>query len=368
MATVARPFDRIIFISIVVLTAGGFLIFMSASLGLIADGAGAFSSTALMQLLLGVCGGGAALFVASFIPYRLWRRVALPLFIVSLLLTLAVFIPHLGVEANGAHRWLDLGFTTVQPSEFLKIAYVLFLATWLSAKRTKGTGIIFELAPFLAISALAGAALLIQPDTDSFLVILMAGGAMLVASGARLKGILALVLLAVIGFGILIAARPYLLERVLTFVDPSRDPRGAGYQVQQSLLAVGSGQAFGRGFGQSIQKFNYLPEPTSDSIFAVYAEEFGFMGSVALLVAFLTFALRGLWVAARVPDLYGGLIVVGIVILITGQAFVNIASMLAVFPFSGLPLPFVSHGGTALAATLASVGIMLSVSRARRIG
>jgi cell division protein FtsW len=368
MAATARPFDRIIFGSTIVLAVGGFLIFMSASLGLIASGGGAFSGTAAGQLMLGVAGGFVSLFVTSFIPYRLWRRFALAIFIVALLLTLAVFIPHLGVAVNGARRWLNLGITTFQPSELLKVAYVLFLGACLSVKRTKPPGIVAELGPFMIITALAGAVLLIQPDTDSFLVLLMAGGAMLLASGARLRDIALLILLAVVGFGILVALRPYLLERMLTFVDPGRDPRGAGYQIQQSLLAVGSGEAFGRGFGQSIQKFNYLPEPTSDSIFAVYAEEFGFAGSCVLIVAFLTFALRGLWVAVRVPDRYGGLVAIGVVILIIGAAFVNIASMLGVFPFSGLPLPFVSHGGSALAITLASVGILLNVSRARRIG
>ena len=170
-------------------------------------------------------------------------------------------------------------------------------------------------------------------------------------------------LVAVIGLGALAVARPYVLDRLTTFVDSSQDPLGSSYQVRQSLIAIGSGNMFGRGFGQSVQKFNYLPEPTSDSIFAVYAEEFGFLGSALLLVGFVVFALRSLYVSVRAPDMYGGLIVVGIAILVIAQSFLNIGAMLGVLPLTGLPLIFVSHGGSALFMALASIGILLNVSR-----
>ena len=360
-----RPFDPIIFGSAAVLTLGGFLIFMSASLGLLTRDGAQFSDIAMSQFLLGVVGGGIALFIMSYIPYRFFRRFAPYIFGAAIIVTLMVFIPGLGLELKGARRWIDLGFTTFQPSEALKVAYVIFLGAWLSRERGKGVKSIRILIPFLAITAAAGAVLLVQPDTDTFLVLAIAGTAMLLASGVRLRDIGLLALIGAIAFGSLIAVRPYLLERVTTFLDPSRDPLGAGYQVQQSLIAVGSGQAFGRGFGQSTQKFNYLPEPVSDSIFAVYAEEFGFLGAAALVAGFLLLGLRGLWVAARAPDRFGGLVAVGIVILILSEAYLNIGSMLAVFPLTGMPLPFVSHGGTALFATLASVGILLNISRAR---
>ena len=155
------------------------------------------------------------------------------------------------------------------------------------------------------------------------------------------------------------------MARITTFINPAADPLGAGYQIQQSLIAIGSGGIFGRGFGQSIQKFNYLPEPIGDSIFAVYGEEFGFVGCVLLILLLCFFALRGLKIAARAPDVFGGLLVVGIVILIMTQSFLNIAAMLGVLPLSGLPLIFVSHGGTALFFALATVGIVLNVSRSR---
>jgi cell division protein FtsW len=186
---------------------------------------------------------------------------------------------------------------------------------------------------------------------------------MFFAAGAKWRDIAIVVGTGAIGLILIVSMRPYLLDRWTTFLNPGDDPRGNSYQIQQSLLAVGAGQAFGRGFGQSVQKFGKLPEPMSDSIFSVFAEEFGFIGSIALIVAFATFALRGLWVAARSPDLYGGLIAVGIVTMIITQSFMNIAAMLGLVPLTGLPLIFVSHGGTALLIALGTTGILLSVSR-----
>jgi cell division protein FtsW len=171
-------------------------------------------------------------------------------------------------------------------------------------------------------------------------------------------GLLGVLLVALLAF-----TRPYIKDRIMTFVDPSSDPQGAGYQIKQSLIAVGSGGFFGRGFGQSIQKFEYLPEPIGDSVFAVYAEEFGFVGSFVLLCLFAAFALRGYRVATHAPDLFGMLLVVGITTLVITQVALNIGSMLSLAPLSGLPLPFISHGGTALLVTLTAIGIVLNVSK-----
>lgn len=362
----SRPFDRFIFGSVAALVIGGFLVFMSASLGLLARDGAQFPDVAVSQFFLGVIGGFAALMVVSTIPYRLYRTYALYLYLLAIGATLLVFVPGLGLELNGAHRWLDLRVTTFQPVELLKIGYVLYLAAWLSGRRGKALKRPLEgLVPFGAITGLVGVVLLLQPDTGSFLVIASAGLAMFLTAGATVKDIAILALVAVVALGGLVMVRPYLLDRITTFLDPSQDPLGSSYQIQQSLLAVGSGQVFGRGYGQSVQKFNYLPEPTSDSIFAVYAEEFGFVGALTLIAAFLLFALRGLFIAARTPDLFGGLVAVGIVILIVVQSFLNIGSMLALVPLTGLPLIFVSHGGSALLLSMASVGILLNISRSR---
>ncbi|PIR85502.1 stage V sporulation protein E [Candidatus Kaiserbacteria bacterium CG10_big_fil_rev_8_21_14_0_10_45_20] len=360
-----KPFDKITLLSVVFLVLGGFLIFMSASLGLLAREGPQFSQTASSQFLIGVVGGFIALFIASYIPYRWYKKFSLYIFALSVLVTLMVFLPVIGLELNGAKRWLDLGFITFQPAELLKIGYVLYLAVWLSARDTKKS--LAKIIPFGIISGITAGILLLQPDTGTFAVIAAAGGAMFVASGAKIRDIAIIVLAGIFVLTLVISVRPYAQDRIKTFFNPSVDSQGAGWQTNQSLYAVGSGGMFGRGFGQSVQKFIYLPEPTSDSIFAVYSEEFGFLGGVVLIFAFMLFALRGLWIAARAPDMFGGLIAVGIVILIMSQSFLNIGSMINIFPITGLPLIFVSHGGSALFMALFSVGILLNISRARRI-
>ena len=186
---------------------------------------------------------------------------------------------------------------------------------------------------------------------------------MLFAAGGRVSHLGLLALVGVLAIGIAAYERPYVAKRIETFLDQSADPRGSGYQIQQSLIAVGSGRLVGRGFGQSIEKFSYLPEPTGDSIFAVAAEEFGFIGSTLLVILFAIFGILGLRIAARAPDPFGGLVVVGLITMIVGQSFFNIASSVGLVPLVGIPLIFVSHGGTALALSLAEVGVILSVSR-----
>lgn len=357
--------DIILIGLIVVLVGAGFLIFSSASLGLLARGGASFSSVALSQFLFGIVGGAVALFLTSHVYYRNWRQFAFYIFGTSVLLTLAVFIPGLGMTHGGATRWLDLGITTFQPAEFLKIGYIVYIATWLSGTHRHIDSWRYGVLPFVGITAVTGITLLLQPDTDTFLIMAAAGAAMFVVAGGRWRDIgilaaVALILLAAVAF-----ARPYVMDRITTFLNSEEDPLGSGYQIQQSLIAVGSGGWWGRGYGQSIQKFEYLPEPIGDSIFAVYAEEFGFVGSVALVLLITGFVFRGLKIATQAPDLFGTLLVTGLMTAIALQAFLNIGAMIGLAPLSGLPLPFVSHGGTALFMLLAALGIVLNVSKYR---
>jgi cell division protein FtsW len=210
---------------------------------------------------------------------------------------------------------------------------------------------------------IVGTLLFLEPDAGTFGILAIAGAGMFFVAGGRITHMLLLAVVAVLSFGALIHFKPYAKERVLTFLEPERDPLGSGYQLNQSLIAVGSGGMFGRGFGQSIQKFNFLPEPTNDAIYAVASEEFGFAGSVSIIFMFLFFAMRGFHIAERTPDAWSRLAVFGIVFLIISQSFINIASMLGIFPLTGVPLLFVSHGGTALFFALASMGIILNISR-----
>ena len=350
---------------IALLVFGGFMIFSSASLGLMAREGATFGAVSFSQFFFGVLGGGLALLLLSNVHYRHWRRYAFYIFILTLVGTLAVFIPGLGMTHAGATRWIDLGITTIQPAELLKIGFVVYLATWFSGTDHHIHKWQYGFIPFIAICGVTGLVLLLQPDTDTFLIMAMAGLAMFFTAGARWRDLLVTALLGVLLLAIIALMRPYIMDRLTTFLDPTSDPQGSGYQIQQSLIAIGSGGVTGRGFGQSIQKFEYLPEPIGDSIFAVYAEEFGFVGSSALIIALVGLTLRGYRIASLARDKFGTLLVVGFTTLIIGQAFLNIAAMVALAPVSGLPLPFISHGGTALLTTLAALGIVLNVSKYR---
>ncbi len=358
--------DRTLLFFTLTLIGIGFLIFSSASLGLLAREGARFSSVALNQILFGILGGGAALFITSSLHYRWWRQYAFYIFVGTILLTLLVFIPGIGFEHGGAKRWIALGSFTMQPAEFLKIGFTIYMATWLSGMKSviadfkKGT------VPFLLIVGIVGIPLLMQPDTDTFLIMTTAAMAMFITAGGRIRDVILIGCTGIVLLVVLAFTRPYIMDRIQTFIDPSRDPLGAGYQIKQSLIAVGSGGLAGRGFGQSIQKFEYLPEPIGDSIFAVYAEEFGFIGSTLLVLIFAGFALRGYKIATHAPDLFSMLITVGIVTLIIAQVFLNMAAMLGIAPLSGLPLPFISHGGTALLTLLGAVGIILNISKHRK--
>ena len=358
-----KPVDTPFLLTLCALVVFGILIFTSAALGLLARDGASFTSVAVSQLLLGLLCGAVALIVLSRIDYKLWKQYTPYFFGIALVLTLLTFVPPVGLSLKGASRWLDLGPVSFQPVEFLKFATVAFLAAVYAARYRAVSTWRGGVLPLLLISGSAALILLLQPDTANALMIAAAGAAMLFAAGGKISHLLALALVAAVLVGGAASFYPHVKQRLLTYVDRSSDPQGSGYQIQQSLIAVGSGGLSGRGFGQSIEKFSYLPEPIGDSIFAVAGEEFGFMGSVFLVLLYATFALLGLRIAARAPDPFGGLMAVGFVALIAGQSFFNIASALALAPLVGIPLIFVSHGGTALAIALSEAGILLSISR-----
>jgi len=358
--------DRLLFLIIIILVVVGFLVFSSAALGLLAREGARFGAVALRQLVFGLGLGGAAFLLTTNFNYRHLRRFAFYIFVISFILTLLVFVPGIGFEHAGAKRWIEVGSISFQPGELLKVAFIIYFAAWLSGIKNDSDKHIhsFGFIPFLILSGLTGGVLLLQPDTDGFLIIALSGAAMFFVSGGKLKHFFLLLLIAIVGSVILFTTRPYIKERILTFVDLGKvDALGAGYQINQSLIAIGSGGIAGRGFGQSVQKFEYLPEPIGDSIFAVASEEFGFIGAALLIILFLCFGLRSLRVVTRAPDIFGIALGTGIVVHIISQSFINIASMLALFPLSGTPLVFVSQGGTSLLIALAEVGILLNISR-----
>ncbi|NOY35603.1 MAG: cell division protein FtsW, partial [bacterium] len=322
-----------------------------------------FSSVILKQIGVGIGLGLIFLFLAYKIHYTKWKKFAVPIFIFSFLLTALVFVPMVGFEHGGAKRWLVFGPVSFQPSEFLKFGFILYLASWISSRKKEINSFKFGFIPFLIITGFVGVLLVLEPDLGTLGVIAITSLAMFFVGGGKFSQVAIAVFLGMALLGGLVLIKPHAMSRVMVFMDPSYDPQGIGYQLRQSMIAIGSGGISGRGFGMSVQKFNYLPEPIGDSVFAVFAEEFGFAGSLFLIGLFLLFLYRGLFIASRAPDSFSGLFAFGIVILIVTQSFINIGSMIGILPLTGLPLIFVSQGGSALVVTLAEIGILLNISK-----
>lgn len=360
--------DRVFLTLTLILALAGLAIFSSAALGLLARESSSVSHDILLQTVLGFGVGFISFFIALRLPFPLLKKFAPYLYVLSIILTLLVFVPGVGFHAGGATRWINLRFTTVQPAEFLKVGFVLMLAWWLAPRARRLNDFKKGLLPFIGLLSVPAIILLLQPNTSTTILILATGTVMYFAAGAPWRdfGILLFGMIAMLGIVILL--RPYVLQRIETFFDPSANSLGSGYQIQQSLIAIGSGGVLGRGFGQSVEKFNYLPEPDGDSVFAVFAEETGFIGALILLALFVGLAARGIVIAGNAPELFGGLLALGFSFLIIFQAFINIAAMLGIIPLTGLPLPFISHGGTALAATLLMCGLILNVAVRTRKG
>lgn len=357
--------DRTFAFIVAALVIGGLAIFASASLGLLARSDGAPWRLVFTQIGLGLIPGLILLVGLRFVKPQLIARMVIPFYLFSVIATLLVFVPGIGASLNGATRWIDLGFTTVQPGEFLKIGVILMLSAYLAQMRNHLGDIRRGLMGFGVIVGVPVLILLAQPNTSTALIIVGTSAALYFLAGAPLRDFAILACILLVGLAVLVMMRPYLMNRVLTFLDPSENAHTTGYQIQQSLIAIGSGGVAGRGFGQSVQKFNYLPEPVGDSVFAVYGEEFGFVGAVLLVVLFAAFAARGLMIAADAPNIFSSLAVTGLTLLIALSAFMNIGAMLGILPLTGLPLPFVSHGGTALMCALASVGVILNIAAHR---
>lgn len=361
-----KHIDYIFLTVTAIIVVAGLFAFFSASLGVLARKEASFYSIMLSQLGLGFVGGMAALYAATRIPYLFWRKHATVFLVSSIILTALVFVPHLGFEHGGARRWISLFGISFQPVEFLKLAFILYFAAWLSWAKKKVESPLYGIMPLFIILGIIAGVLVFQPDTKSLILMCATGIAMLFLSGAPFKHLLILGGSAIAIFILLALNTPYLKQRVATFINPANDPSGSSYQLQQGLIAIGSGQATGRGFGQSIQKFSYLPEPQGDSIFAVIGEEFGFIGGSVVVILYVLFAMRGLWIARRAPDAFSGLLAAGLVILITAQSFMNIASITGLFPLTGVPLVFMSQGGTSLLVSLFAVGIILGISKYRK--
>ncbi len=359
--------DKPLALLVALLLFGGSLIFASAAFGLLGRGESGISSVVTNHLLLGIGAGLVALFIAISIDYRLLRTYAPYIFGLAIFLTLCVFFPHIGLSHGGGRRWILVFGTSFQPSEALKLATLVMTAAYFAGMKSKINLPLYGLGGFLAIVSLPTLILLLQPDLGTLGVILFSSLSVFWVAGARKRDILALALVAILALAMLAYIKPYVRDRVTTFLNPAQGAQEESYQIRQSLIAIGSGQVFGRGFGQGIQKFTYLPEPMGDSIFAVAGEELGFIGAITIILLFILFALRGYYVASRTAEPFGKYLATGITTYLAIEAFINIASMLGVAPLTGIPLTFVSQGGSAMLASLGSAGVLLCISRKKHV-
>lgn len=318
------------------------------------------------QVVSGLLPGLALAWVCSRTDYHRWGRHPLLLIAASVALLWLVFVPGLGLTLNNARSWIQLGGMSFQPAEIIKLTATIGLAGWLQRRGHFGvrrfwTGFV----PFALLLAAIAAPIVLQPDFGTLVVVVLIAVAVYYAAGAKLWHLLTLAAAGAVGAWAMVIAAPYRFNRLLIFLDPALDPQGIGYHLNQALLAVGSGGWFGRGFGKSLAKFLYLPEVAADSVFAIIAEEIGFVAVVAVVGAYLLLLWRGLRIARDAPDPYGRLLATGLTVWLVLQAFLNMMAMIGLAPLTGIPMPFVSAGGTALAANLSAVGLLANISRAR---
>ena len=353
---------RLLFITFVLLVFG--LVVLSSA-GII-DGDKKFGDSYYYlkkQLLYGVLPGLLLFFLFSKVDYRFWKKVSFIILFGSLLLMIFVFVPDIGIGLKGASRWVSIAGWSFQPAEILKLSLVIYLAAWFGGRDERAKNWAYSSAPFFVVLSFVGLLLAMQPDVGTLVVVVLTALGVYFAAGSSLKHLFAVVAIFVIAVAGLIFIEPYRFNRIKTFLDPSLDPRGISYQLNQSLIAIGSGGLFGNGYNESTQKWGFLPEVVNDSIFAIVVEELGFVGAIALIGLFIYLCYILISIAKLTSDRFGRLLVVGMSTWIVGQVFINIAAVSGLVPLTGIPLPFVSHGGTAIITLLTGLGIVSNIAR-----
>jgi len=305
--------------------------------------------------------GFLAWFLLQKLDYRQLKQISFWLLVASVVLLLLVFIPGLG--SSEIKRWLYIGNFGFQPSELVKLLFIIYLASWLADRKDEVTELKKGFLPFIVLTCFVAGLVVIEPDLGTAMIFILVALAMFFMAGAK---IIHLALTVVLGSGVvyaLIITAPYRLSRLAVFLNPEASPMGIGYQLRNALIAIGSGGLWGLGFGNSSQKYLYLPEAHTDSIFAVASEELGFIRTIFIILAFLIIAWRGFLVAQNAPDRFGRLLAGGITVWLIIQAFINIGAMLGLVPLTGLTLPFISYGGTSLVVSMAAIGILINISK-----
>jgi cell division protein FtsW len=312
-----------------------------------------FAKEQLKWLVIGLIAFG----VFSFISYKNWYRAAVPLLMVTIGLLLLVFIPGISVKALGARRWINLGFTILQPAEFAKLSLIMYLSAWFSSYERK------RLIPFLFLLGMVVGLILLEPDLGTAFIVLMIAILLYFFSGAEIRHFLFLLPVLIAGVLLLSVISPYRFARLTSFVNPEKDPLGSSYQIRQATLALGSGGLMGVGIGKSRQKYEYLPEANTDSIFAIIGEETGLVGASVISFLYILILYRGYRIAIRTQEGFGRLLALGISSWIGLQSMINIAAISALIPLTGVPLPLISYGGSNLVVMLAGLGILMNISK-----
>jgi len=301
--------------------------------------------------------GVVVMIVTSLIPYKRWQDVAFFAMMGSIILLLGVLIPGIGVKVGGARRWIDLGFFNLQPTEIAKFSVIIYLASWFEHKERK------RFVPFLSLLGVLMFLILLQPDMGTAIIIFSVSIIMFFLAGSETRYLLMLIPASVVGFILLAQSSPYRLRRLLAFLDPSADPQGIGYHINQIMISLHNGGLFGQGFGASKQKYLYLPEAHTDSIFAIFSEEFGFVGSMLLVFAFFALLYKMYRICYRAPDRFGQLLAAGIMGYFALQIIINLGGMTALLPLTGVPLPFISYGGSSMLVSFGLAGILTNIER-----
>lgn len=359
--------DLILLTIIGILILFGLIMIASASIGISQENYNENYYYLKNQIFHGLIPGLVLGLAAYLIPFRFFKPLSIPLLGLSILGLIAIFIPGIGLGHGGASRWISLGPVSIQPSEFIKLSFLIYLSAWLAGKGKAVKDLSESLLPFILLVGTVAILLFLQPDIGTMGVIGFSALMVYFLAGANLSFIFYIGAGACALFVILIKFFSHASKRLQVFLHPELDPLGIGYQMNQAFLALGSGGLFGLGLGQSLQKFRYLPEPASDSIAAVIGEELGFIGLFCLIAIFIIFFIRGFRVAKNSPDQFSRLLAGGIVGWITIQAFINIAAISGLIPLTGITLPFISLGGSSLTVTLAAMGILLNISKYSKI-
>ncbi len=310
----------------------------------------------------------AVFYAAARIDYHWWKKFAGFLLLFSIALLLLVFVPGLRSDYGTARSWINIFGQSFQPSELVKVSFLIYLATWLEAKKGELNSLTSGVLPFLVILGVISLLMIMQPDLGTLFIIAFTALVVFFAGGGKMTHIIIAMLLAVLALFLLLSLKSsYQSDRFKCLKDPSYSASDKCYQINQSLIAVGSGGFFGRGLGQSRQKFMYLPEVWGDSIFPIIAEETGFFFSTLLILLYLFLFYRGLLIARAAPDIYGSSLAIGIVVWLAVQTFLNIGGMINLIPMTGVPLPFISSGGSAALSSLLAMGILVNISKQMKL-